>query len=223
MSKLGPMSKPSREIGSGLVTALEAAYSAVRENHSELPRIVFITGRGITGKRKEWRWGHYSHKSWMLARKKEAPEIFIAGERFELGAASTFETIVHEAAHALAVVREIKDTSRGFRYHNRKFLALAEELGMRFGAEEPHSTLGFSEVVLRPETKRLYAGAIKQLGEALVAHIPAVAPADSKPPADRNNVKAVCPCGRTVRASRAVLAEGPIVCGICGDEFVAAV
>lgn len=208
-------------IGSGLVTALERAYSDVRDNHPELPRVVFITGRGSTGKQKEWRWGHFSRSSWMLSRKKEAPEIFVAGERFKLGAAATFETILHEAAHALAVVRAVKDTSRGHRYHNRRYLQLAEELGLRLGPAEPHATFGFSEVILRPDTKRRYAATIQALREALIAHIPPTSPDDQKPPADRNNLKAQCGCARTIRASRAVLEQGPILCALCGDPFAA--
>ncbi|WP_297495484.1 hypothetical protein [Pseudonocardia sp.] len=39
-------------------------------------------------------------------------------------------TLLHEAAHALAHVRGIKDSSRQGRWHNAKFKALSEELGI---------------------------------------------------------------------------------------------
>ncbi|WP_156046190.1 hypothetical protein [Herbidospora cretacea] len=55
-----------------------------------------------------------------------APELFIAGELLALGAARVLQTMLHEAAHALAHVRGIKDTSRsGNRYHNSLFAELA--------------------------------------------------------------------------------------------------
>jgi hypothetical protein len=209
-------------VGSGLVTALESAYDALRERHPDLPRVVFITGRGIVGKPQGWRWGHYSRNSWMLVRRKQAPEIFIAGELFKLGAVPTFETIAHEAVHALAVAREIKDTSRGHRYHNKRYLNLAVELGLRYAGRTPDPMVGFSEVVLRPETKAAYADTIRELRLALIAHIPAEV-SIPEPPADRNYVKAVCACGRRIRASRRVLAEGPITCGLCGRTFTAVV
>ena len=42
------------------------------------------------------------------------------------------EVMLHEAAHALAIRRGIKDTSAaGNRYHNKRFVALAAELGLR--------------------------------------------------------------------------------------------
>jgi hypothetical protein len=45
------------------------------------------------------------------------PEVFVGGEGLIRGAASVLETLLHEAAHALAYVRDIKDTSRQGRYH----------------------------------------------------------------------------------------------------------
>ena len=38
--------------------------------------------------------------------------------------------ILHEAAHALAYARGIKDTSRQGRYHNKHFKTCAEQLGL---------------------------------------------------------------------------------------------
>jgi len=39
-------------------------------------------------------------------------------------------TLLHEAAHGMAATRQIKDTSRQGRYHNRRFAELAAELGI---------------------------------------------------------------------------------------------
>jgi hypothetical protein len=52
------------------------------------------------------------------------------GEWFAEGAEHTLTTILHEAAHALADVRQVQDTSRQGKYHNRRFVQLAAELGL---------------------------------------------------------------------------------------------
>lgn len=53
-----------------------------------------------------------------------------------------------EAAHALATRRGIKDTSAaGNRYHNKRFVALAAELGLR-GPDVPDKITGWSNYTL---------------------------------------------------------------------------
>jgi hypothetical protein len=54
----------------------------------------------------------------------------------------------HETAHALAARRGIKDTSAaGNRYHNKRFVALAAELGLR-GPDVPDKITGWSNCTL---------------------------------------------------------------------------
>jgi hypothetical protein len=56
--------------------------------------------------------------------------------------------MLHEAAHALATRRGIKDTSAaGNRYHNKRFAALAAELGLR-GPDVPDKITGWSDCTL---------------------------------------------------------------------------
>src|SRR5512135_2801935 len=56
--------------------------------------------------------------------------------------------MLHEAAHALATRRGIKDTSAaGNRYHNKRFVALAAELGLR-GPDTPDKVTGWSDCTL---------------------------------------------------------------------------
>ena len=54
----------------------------------------------------------------------------ISGEALRLTPAEVLAVILHEAAHALAHARGIKDTSRQGRYHNKQFKTCAEELGL---------------------------------------------------------------------------------------------
>ena len=55
---------------------------------------------------------------------------------------------LHEAAHALATQRGIKDTSAADnRYHNKRFAALAAELGLR-SPDTPDKITGWSSCTL---------------------------------------------------------------------------
>ena len=61
----------------------------------------------------------------------------ISGEGLRRSPREVLGTLLHEAAHALAHARGIKDTSRQGRYHNKHFKTLAEELGLDRRARRP--------------------------------------------------------------------------------------
>jgi hypothetical protein len=67
-----------------------------------------------------------------------------AGECLAEGPRQTLQTMLHEAVHALAPVRGVKDTSRGGKYHNkREFVVLAGELGLAWPqGQRPHPVIG---------------------------------------------------------------------------------
>jgi hypothetical protein len=94
------------------------------------------------------------------------PEVFIGGEGLVRGAADVLGTLLHEAAHALAHVRDIKDTSRQGRWHNAKFKALAEELGIEV-AKDPR--IGWSPTAIPASTREEYAEVIDELGRVAAA------------------------------------------------------
>ena len=84
-----------------------------------------------------------------------APESLIGESSSACGAELSFERLLHEAVHGIAAARGVRDTSRAGRYHNRRFLAISEEMGLDH-PEEPHPSSGFSLVSLSPEAKRRY-------------------------------------------------------------------
>ncbi|CAO0828610.1 hypothetical protein SMICM17S_05177 [Streptomyces microflavus] len=103
-----------------------------------------------------------------------APESLIGESSSACGHELSFERLLHEAVHGIAAARGVRDTSRAGRYHNRRFLAIAEELGLDH-PEEPHPSSGFSLVTLTPEAKRRYRPTIERLQRALKAHTVATA------------------------------------------------
>jgi hypothetical protein len=159
-----------------------------------------------------------------------APESLIGESSSACGTELGFERLLHEAAHGLAAARGIRDTSRAGRYHNRRFLTLADELGLDHNAD-PHPSSGFSLVTMRLETRERFAETIDRLQRALGDHAAATSAASDRSrtfrgPATRHGssgggvrVKAVCGCGRNVRVVPSVLSQAPIVCGNCGEVF----
>ena len=249
-----PMTSTHTSTGSTIISAIERAYEALQAEHPELPEVVFITGTGLMGANSA-KWGHYGRDRWVrredgsvVTEGGRLPEIFIAGEALAAGAEQTMQTLIHEAVHALAVVREVKETSRDHRYHNKRFVALAEELGMEWPeGKAPHGTIGFSAVVLTEQTKEFYSVVMTELAQAISAHLDTFerlglrtgdgssegsseggeTPTLPKPEPkkkSRANLKATCGCEtpRIIRASASVLEEGLIVCKICGEEFTEA-
>lgn len=241
-----------RSHGSAIVAALESVWDLIRKNHPEVPSVVLVTGAGIVGGIGPSRWGHHRPNGWEARTADEETvdhstgrfhgEVFIAGETLAEGAAKTVQTMIHEAAHALAVARQVQDTSRQGRWHNGTFRKLAEELGLEYAHAAANKSIGFSAVTLTPGTREEYAAVIAELDAAIRLVIKApgfmtgggngddegsenVHGAGRKAggtKSNSNNVKATCLCiePRIIRASRAVLAGAAIICDECDAHFI---
>lgn len=207
---------------STMIRALEHAWSAIRARHPEIPAVVIVVGAG-SGTGPGLKLGHFAAMRWGAepeqttadgARLDRLPEVFVGGEGLARGPADVLATLLHEAAHALAHVRGIKDTSRQGRWHNARFKALADELGI---AVTKDSKIGWSPTSLTDSTRTAYEVTISELGQALrLIRSSELRRASAKA---KRNPPAVCGCGRQIRVAKAALATGPIVCGICGAPF----
>ncbi|MEU1133351.1 hypothetical protein ABZ383_26440 [Streptomyces sp. NPDC005900] len=229
--------------GGRIITALETAWRTLRGEHPDIPQVVMITGtaRQLGGDR----WGHYGPDFWAVpeGKKDRASELFIAGELIALGGRAVLKTLIHEAAHGVAHVRGIKDTSGdGKRYHNKRFVALAEELGLK-GPAEPMKTHGWTRCVLTEATAIRYAAVIEQLDAARLPYLgaPALPTAggdgedqgedgedgngtEDKPKKKRAGKRLAVVCGckepRTLQVTPKAMEDGPIICGVCGTRFL---
>jgi hypothetical protein len=154
--------------------ALEALYRAVQANHRDLPDCVIITGTGFRGRSQVW--GHFRADAWRPAAEEEArvvrrPELFIAGETLAMGPEHTLGVLLHEAVHALCAVRGVKDTSRQGRYHNRRFLEVAETFGLEHRSGRPDPTHGLNDTVLAEGTAARYREELVWLDAALPLYL----------------------------------------------------
>ncbi|WP_198955141.1 hypothetical protein [Kineosporia sp. R_H_3] len=242
-------------LASPLVAALEATWAAIQHRHPEIPDVVIVVAAGSVGvPRGALKLGHFAARRWTHAgpgtqrgpavesgdaeQQVGMPEVFVGGEGLALGAVDVLGTLLHEATHALAHVRQVQDTSRQGRYHNRRFRNLAEEMGL-FVAEAPG--IGWSDTFVPEAARTDYAHVLDALSAAIRIHrraegtlVPAT-PGDQDGAAapgpaggtggtasgagSRNGAAARCGCGRRIRVTASVLALGPITCGICGQPF----
>lgn len=213
LSELGLTRKRQPDVGSELVAALERAWDGIRERHPELPPAVLIVGPGSVGQRRAMKLGHFAAARWHASRAEVLPEIFIGGEGLQRGAGPVFATLLHEAAHALAHQRQIKDTSRQGRYHNQRFKQLAEILGLEV---EHHRSRGWSLTRLAPDTAGVYAPTIAELARVLTTH----RTREWRGTASSRNLQVyACSCGRRIRVAESTYRTASIVCGACLRPF----
>ena len=207
--------------GSKLVTALESAWSDIRARYPDAPEVVMITG-AVKGRR-----GHFHKGQWIVG-ENQLPEVFLSGDLFKPSThpdAPSFgqrvmQTLIHEAAHGRLTVAddETGGTSRGGRYHNKRFLATAVEMGLT-KPEAPDPSIGWSDCKLKEPGA--WEATIARLNEAERPHrLPAPALATR---ATRSGSRSSCECAcdpaRKLSITPARLEAGPILCGVCGEAF----
>jgi hypothetical protein len=229
--------------GSRIVAALEEAWSAIRDRNPDVPPAVVITGSGANQKGTPEGYklrGHHWPERWITGPDKgqRAPELFIAGELLSTGGRTVLEVMLHEAAHALAAARGIKDTSaEGNRYHNKRFVKLAEELGLR-GPDGTDKVTGWSNCLITDQTAAEYAEAIEHINGARLPYLldlgiisgPGEEGQDgedgeegtgTKPRRGGKRHAAECACQppRRLQVTPKQLEVGPILCGVCHEPF----
>lgn len=215
---------------SAAATVLERVWRSIRVQHKDLPRAVIVVASGVELTQVA-RWGHWAAARWQVEDGAHVGEVLLAGERFETGAEGVLSTLLHEAAHALACAREIKDTSRQGRYHNKRYRLLAESVGL-VCTQGSH---GFHVTELTVGAKLLYSDELAALASIcglghrrdLRRRAPSRGGEDEEEEeedeeeekAKTGRVSVACDCGRKFRISVSVLELGPIVCGVCEVPF----
>lgn len=218
--------------GSAVVRACEQAWRDIQSNHPDLPDVVIILGSGVERGRLV-KLGHWWGGRW-IADGQARGEVLLAGEALHLPAADVFEVLLHEAAHGLNAARRIPDTSRGGRYHNRRFADTAREVLL---TAEPMPPYGFAATKLTPKAEERYCATIerldnairiaRQIGKGVKVGVEAEGQLGGgreggtvERDAKRNDsVTALCECNRRLRMAPSVYQQGPVICGVCGSAF----
>lgn len=214
-----------------LVHAIESAWASIRKRHPEVPPVIVTIGSGSEGQKEgTLKNGHFASSRW-LATTGEGPgvsELFVAGEGLARGGAEVFETLLHEAAHGLADARDVEDTSRQGRYHNKQFVKHANELGLS-ADKWPNDAVaalratGYSKTALLDATAKRYAKEIAAISAAItIVRRPETRGGSRKKNKSSNNgVVWQCEgfCGRKIRMSKSAADLGDIACEPCRAYF----
>ena len=143
----------------------------------------------------------------------------ISGEGLRRTPDEVLGTLLHEAAHALAHARGIKDTSRQGRYHNKHFKTLAE--AARPGRRaRPRATAGPPPPSPTSPASPTPASS-HDLTEAMTLWRHGETTTGPTTRRNSNLIAAICPCGRSIRVAASTLAEAPITCQACDEDFQA--
>ncbi|MFF0145798.1 hypothetical protein ATK36_1073 [Amycolatopsis sulphurea] len=239
--RLGPTTR--------VMHAMEQLWAAIRHRHADVPDAILVLASGTMGTTTEIH-GHFARARWHVGDGVDPrAEFFLGAEGLRRSPAEILSTTLHEAAHGIAATRDIVDVSDG-RYHNKRFAALAAEVGLR---ADQADRIGWSATTALPETVATYRAELSTLEAALTVwrhteqevavraiapppdiedpDTPALPPVVVAPVDGRgahrggpNYVAAICRCEppRRIRAARSSLELGPITCTLCGDPFIEA-
>lgn len=230
-----------------VVTALQKVWTRLQKVNPSLPDATIVVKRDARA------WGHTTTmrvwgsqavkgrgKAKAVSLANERYEVMVSGENLSRGAAAVLGTLLHEAAHALNLVDEVRDVDSNGR-HNKLFKARAEaEFGLDI--RDLGNYLGWTDTYTPDECLKRWAMELRMIDAAIrkasVAHHPRavtggkpvapVAPAPGKTKTGgraKNLSRAVCKCAPdasgwvpSLRASARVLAIG-ITCSACDSEF----
>src|SRR6266545_3894693 len=207
-------SQSAEVAGSAVVAALEDAWTAVRAHHADVPQVVIILGAGSEARKGLFKWGYFAVVCWYVAGANR-PEVLVSGEGLRRGARDVLATLMHEAAHGMANTRQIQDTSRQGRWHNRRFATLAEELGLKVTQDQK---TGWSQTHLTEQLADRYADQLTGLSSALLLWRHAELQLGTAT-TSRNLLACSCECGRKLRVAKTTLEQAPIICSACDEPF----
>lgn len=211
-------SKMSRAVGQ-----LEKMYNIINADKFDgaLPTPI------ITVQSKPGTWGHCTVGKVWKRKDGETYEMNIAAEVLDRQIEEIIDTMIHEMIHLFCRENGIQEVSRGGKYHNKRFKALAEEKGLMCvnAGQYGWNTQGTGNDALTEYAlekgwteMKISRGTWQQIRiptTGTAAHGGAETEGGKRPSSTR---KYVCPkCGMSARATRAV----NIKCGDCDETMTA--
>lgn len=189
-----------------VIERLEQVFDTFNKEYynSELERPVITVAQDTTSGAYGW---FTTWRAWQETGTEGYYEINICAETLDRPFPETVGTLLHEMAHLYARMNDIKDTSRGGTYHNKKFKEIAEAHGLLI---ENTQKYGWTKTSLKPETFE-FVDSMNFEGFA-IRRTGLVRSASTKKSSSK---KYTCPnCGQSIRATK----EVRILCGECSTE-----
>lgn len=163
-------------------------------------------------------------------------EIMVSGENLGRGGREVFGTVAHETAHAINLVRGVRDVDTNGR-HNKRFKETAEHFfGLTIEEYAPNHWAGWTKTTVGRPCAEKWAEQIARIDNAIQVasgHKTGGTATGgglggffggggtTSTGRNKNMTKAVCGCGSIIRTSAKALAKG-ITCGGCGEDFTPA-
>jgi hypothetical protein len=195
---------------SGIVSALELAHEIIREK-TGAPRATILVTRK-TGRTM----GHFTHAKLWKSGEEQFHEIMVSANYFERGARAVLGTLLHEVAHSIDLQSGIRGVS-GDGYHNMKFKATAEALGLTITQAKG---IGWSVTEVSDDCADRWSEALALIESAL--SLMAESEQGGKSGGRNKNLKvAKCGCGEKIRLSAKTLEKCAPICQNCGVAFTA--
>lgn len=213
-----------------ILTELYRIYDRLNKDwwHDELPQVFITLNPGTQGKKQYY--GMFTPKSWghtniTEEEKAQNPngdafinpdrildyshEISISPEFFLRPLENWVGTLQHEVVHLYCEINNILDTSNNGVYHNKRFLNVAEEHGLRADKAE---TVGYAYTI--PSDQFAFWCKSLEVDEKLFQYFRKIAEKSETKATPKKRY--VCPtCGMTVQAKRNL----NIVCGACNKQL----
>jgi hypothetical protein len=141
-------------------------------------------------------------------------EINLCAEHLHRDAVLIVATLLHEMCHLYNILHEIKDCSRGGKYHNVKFKKTAEEHGLMVEKTEKY---GYSTTTPTQELKRFVVENVR--GECFELERIKTGRRGKSGGVKQSTRKYSCPvCSLIMRASKDV--TGKLMCIDCNAVFI---
>lgn len=147
------------------------------------------------------------------ATQEERYEINLVAEAMNRGLLPVMSTLLHEMVHLHNLEKGIKDTSREYTYHNKRFKEVAENHGLIIDHAEK---IGWSVTKLQQQTiKLIYSYGLNE--EAFNLGRKELGESEEAPKKKGKSKKYICPeCATIIRANR----EVNVICGDCNVKFI---
>ncbi|MET9399266.1 hypothetical protein [Kitasatospora sp. NPDC002965] len=205
-------------------------WAEIRSNHPDVPTVVAVTGPARSAKLAQFTSGRWSTGNTAVG------ELYVSSAALHGEPRELLFALLHEAVHALAAKRGLRDTSsEGGRYHNHYFAQLAVELGFT-APKKPTNRIGFAAVTLPDATVDKYAFALAVLEfSAIPGPATPVVPSTAEeglfaedqvgrvltPTRAGKRLKVGCSCSvpRTMWVTPGMFELGGIMCRACGADF----
>ena len=206
------------------VQYLQKIYNLINEEYfnNELEEIT------LTVQESTRSYGHVSISNTWFTDDKAMKELNISANYLRRDITEVVTTLIHECSHIWNMQHEIKDTSNGYIYHNKKFKKTAEELGHihierheKYGWTVSTPTEETIDFCIRNDLDNIQIGRQDtfSFGGFSGGTSGNTTPISRKAPKKSSTRRYICPCcGMIIRATKDV----NIMCMDCNEQLIKA-